>query len=85
MMIHQVIGGVQGTATDIKIQAEEILRYKSIINSILSRHTGQPLDKIERDSERDYYMSADEAKEYGLVDHVLRPTSKEVAPSGVEG
>lgn len=84
VMIHQVIGGVQGTATDIKIQAEEILRYKSIINSILSRHTGQPLDKIERDTERDYYMSADEAKEYGLVDHVLRPTFKEAASSGAE-
>lgn len=73
VMIHQVMGGFQGTATDIKIQAEEILRYKKMINEILSRHTGQPLERIEKDTERDFFMSAEEAKEYGIVDVVLKP------------
>jgi len=77
VMIHQVMGGFQGTATDIKIQAEEVLRYKKMINEILSRHTGQPLERIEKDTDRDYFMSAEEAKEYGIVDIVLKPGQRE--------
>lgn len=76
VMIHQVSAGFQGSGTDIKIQAEEILRYKRILNEILSRHTGQSVEKVEQDCERDYFMSAEQAKEYGLVDHVLRPNGR---------
>lgn len=71
IMIHQPWGGAQGTASDIHIQAKEILRMKDELNGILSKHTGQPLDKIIADSDRDFFMSAKEAKEYGLVDEVL--------------
>lgn len=70
IMIHQPLGGVQGQAIDIEIQAKEILRMRAELNKILSHHTGQPIDKIERDTDRDYFMSAQEAKEYGIVDHV---------------
>lgn len=71
IMIHQPMGGAKGQATDIKIHAEYILKVKARINKILSERTGQPLDKVERDTERDFFMSADEAKEYGLIDEVL--------------
>lgn len=71
VMIHQPLGGARGQATDIKIHAEQILKIKHKLNSILSERTGQPLDKIERDTERDYFMSAEEAKAYGLVDEVM--------------
>ncbi len=71
VMLHQVWGGVSGQAADIKIQAEEILKAKTMINEILSKHTGQPIDKIAAETERDRYMTADEAKEYGLIDEVL--------------
>lgn len=70
ILIHQPMGGVQGQATDIEIHAKEILRMRGTLNNILSRHTGQPLDKIALDTERDYFMSAQEAKEYGLIDEV---------------
>lgn len=72
VMIHQVMGGATGQATDIKIQAEEILRIKDKLNTILADKTGQPKKKIEEDTERDNYMSADEAKKYGLVDDVIK-------------
>ena len=72
IMLHQPWGGVTGQASDIKIQAEEILRAKQTINKILARHTGQPIEKIQLETERDRYMSADEAREYGLIDEVLR-------------
>lgn len=72
IMIHQVMGGAEGQATDIEIQTKEILRIKKIINEMLSRDTGKKLDKIERDTERDYYMSALEAVEYGLIDKVIK-------------
>jgi ATP-dependent Clp protease protease subunit len=72
ILIHQPSGGSRGQATDIKIQADEILRTRRTINDILARHTGQPMDRIERDTERDFYMSADEAVEYGLVDKVIQ-------------
>ena len=74
IMIHQPWGGTQGSASDVSIQAEEILRMKKILNEILARHSGQSVKKIEKDSDRDKFMSADEAKEYGLVDVVLRPS-----------
>lgn len=70
-MIHQPWGGVQGAASDIRIQAEEILRMKKCINEILAHHTGKPIEQIERDSDRDYYMAPDEAKAYGLIDNIL--------------
>jgi ATP-dependent Clp protease protease subunit len=70
IMIHQPLGGVQGQAVDIEIHAREILRMRQELNRILSHHTGQPLDKIERDTERDFFLSAREAQEYGIVDHV---------------
>ncbi len=71
IMIHQPWGGTQGTASDISIQAKEILRMKETLSQILANHTGQPLERIHRDSDRDFYMSATEAKEYGLVDEVI--------------
>jgi ATP-dependent Clp protease, protease subunit len=71
VMIHQPLGGAQGQATDIEIHAREILRLRSDLNRILSERTGQPLEKIERDTERDYFMAAAEAAEYGLVDKVI--------------
>jgi len=73
IMIHQPWGGVHGTAQDISIQAEEILRLKTRLNEILGLHTGQNVEKIERDADRDFHMSAEEAKDYGLVDEVIRP------------
>jgi ATP-dependent Clp protease protease subunit len=71
IMLHQPWGGVYGQAADIKIQAEEILKAKQMINEILSKHTGQPINKITAETERDRYMTAQEAKEYGLIDEVL--------------
>ena len=71
IMLHQPWGGVTGQAADIKIQAEEILKAKSMINGILAEHTGQPVEKIQAETERDRYMSADEALKYGLIDEVL--------------
>jgi ATP-dependent Clp protease protease subunit len=76
IMIHQPWGGVQGAAADISIQAKEILRLKERIEQILSRHTGQPIDRIKKDTDRDYFMSAQEAKEYGLVDDVIASIKK---------
>jgi ATP-dependent Clp protease protease subunit len=70
-MIHQPSGGAQGQATDIEIQAREILKLRESLNSILAERTGQSLDKIKADSERDYFMSAAEAQAYGLVDKVI--------------
>jgi len=71
VMIHQPWGGVQGAASDISIQAQEILKARDRINEILAKHTGQPLEKIKKDTDRDYFMSAQEAKDYGLVDEVI--------------
>lgn len=71
VMIHQPSGGFRGQATDIEIQAKEILKYKRVLNEILKNHTGQNLERIERDADRDHYLSAVEAKEYGVVDSVL--------------
>jgi len=71
VMIHQPLGGTRGQATEIEIHAREILKTREQLNRILAEKTGQPIEKIERDTERDYYLSADEAKEYGLVDEVI--------------
>ena len=71
IMIHQPLGGAQGQATDIEIQAKEILYLKSLLNNHLADHTGQPLSKIAEDTERDFFMSAEEAKNYGLIDQVI--------------
>ena len=71
IMIHQPSGGAQGQATEIQIVAENILKTKRKINEILAANTGKPMEVIERDTERDYYMSASEAKDYGLIDHIL--------------
>lgn len=71
IMIHQPLGGVQGQATDIDIQAREIIRMREILNKILEFHTNQPLERIQRDTDRDFFMSAEQAKEYGIIDEVL--------------
>ena len=76
IMIHQPWGGVQGQASDISIQAKEILRLKDRIEQILSKHTGKPIDKVKKDTDRDYFMAAEEAKEYGLVDSVIESMKK---------
>ncbi len=71
IMIHQPLGGAQGQAVDIEIQAKEILYHKRTLNTLLAQHTGQPIEKIEADTERDFFMSAAEAKDYGLIDQVI--------------
>jgi ATP-dependent Clp protease protease subunit len=71
IMIHQPLGGAQGQAVDIEIQAKEILYHKRTLNELLAQHTGQPLERIEADTERDFFMSAQEAKDYGLIDQVI--------------
>ncbi len=79
IMIHQPLGGAQGQATDIEIQTREILTLREKLNDILSKHTGQPLKKIEKDTDRNFFMSAEEAKAYGIIDEVLtrKLTSKD--------
>ena len=76
VMLHQPWGGITGQAADIKIQAEEVLKAKTMINEILAEHTGQPIDKIAAETERDRYMTAEEAKQYGLIDEVLHKEEK---------
>jgi ATP-dependent Clp protease protease subunit len=72
IMIHQVMGGAEGQASDIKIKAEQILKMKDKLSQIISKHTNQPLKKVEKDTDRDYYMSAEEARIYGVVDKVIK-------------
>lgn len=71
VMIHQPLGGARGQASDIEIQAREIMKTKELLNSILAKHSGQPMDRLVKDGDRDYYMSAIQAKEYGLIDEVV--------------
>lgn len=78
IMIHQPWGGAEGTAADISIHAKEILRTRATLNSIIANHTGQKISKIERDTERDFFMSAEESREYGIVDSVLTIQTKSV-------
>ncbi|GAB1469714.1 ATP-dependent Clp endopeptidase proteolytic subunit ClpP [Chloroflexota bacterium] len=74
--MHQPLGGAQGQATDIEIQAKQILRLKSLLNGVMAKHTGQPLEVIERDLDRDYYLDAKQAVEYGLVDQIIETPEK---------
>ena len=74
--IHQPLGGARGQASDLQIQAEEILRLRRRLNDILAHHTGQPLERIERDTDRDFFMDSEAARHFGLVDEVLKPKSK---------
>jgi ATP-dependent Clp protease protease subunit len=86
VMIHQPMGGFQGQATEIDIHAREILKIRERLNEIMAKHTGQPLEKISQDTERDYFLSAEEAKLYGLIDEVItRPPKLLKAVSGDAG
>jgi len=76
IMIHQPIGGFYGQATDVEIHAREILKMKNVLNEILSKHTGQPIEKVQVDTERDFFMSGQEAKDYGIVDEVITTIKK---------
>jgi len=80
ILIHQPMGGTRGQATDIKIQAEEILRMREHLNGILAKHTGQPMERIASDTERDYYMSADQAMTYGIIDQVVAKRAASLKP-----
>jgi len=80
ILIHQPMGGTRGQATDIKIQAEEILRMREHLNGILAKHTGQPMERIAADTERDYYMSADQAMTYGIIDQVVAKRAASLKP-----
>src|SRR5467141_3368055 len=85
ILIHQPSGGFQGQATDIQIQANEILRLRQTLNDILAKHTGQPVEKIERDTERDFFMSAEEAKGYGIIDDIILSTARPSDPAAKDG
>jgi ATP-dependent Clp protease protease subunit len=78
ILIHQPLGGVQGQVTDVNIQVSEMMRMKDALKKILSKHTGQPIDKVGTDTERDYFMDATESQKYGIIDHVIykRPTKE---------
>lgn len=76
VLLHQVMGGAEGQATEVEIAARQILKLKERLNHILAKHTGHPISKIEKDSDRDFYLTAQEAKEYGLIDQVLKPKGK---------
>lgn len=78
ILLHQVMGGAEGQAVEIEITAKQILKIKNKINEILSKHTGQPLEKIEKDTDRDFYLSAPDAKEYGLIDGIIQNTKKKI-------
>ena len=84
IMIHQPLGGAQGQATDIEIQAKEILYHKQRLNEFLAEHTGQPIERIQEDTERDFFMSAEEAKTYGLIDQVIDRRPAGVRPAVVK-
>jgi len=80
ILIHQVMGGAEGQAVEIEIAARQIIRVKEKINRILAKHTGQKIEKIERDTDRDFWMTADEAKEYGLLDKIISKTNSMTPP-----
>ncbi len=81
MMIHQPWGGAQGTVSDISIQTKEFLAIRQILNEVLAKHTGQPLERVEHDTERNFWMSAEEAREYGLIDDVIKSRKLPVPPA----
>ena len=72
ILLHQVMGGISGEAVEVEITAKQIVKIKGKLNKILAKHTGQPLDKVEKDTDRDFYLSAEEAKEYGIIDEVIK-------------
>jgi ATP-dependent Clp protease protease subunit len=80
MMIHQPWGGAQGSVSDISIQTKEFMAVRQILNEVLAKHTGQPLERVERDTERNFWMSADEAKDYGLIDDVIKSRKLNAPP-----
>ncbi|MFY0524676.1 ATP-dependent Clp endopeptidase proteolytic subunit ClpP [Archangium gephyra] len=82
IMIHQPLGGVRGQATDIEIQAKEILRMRAKLNELIVKHTGQPIERVEKDTDRDYFMGATEAKAYGILDEVQNPRKVLTPPTG---
>ena len=82
IMIHQPLGGVRGQATDIEIQAKEILRMRAKLNELIVKHTGQPIERVEKDTDRDYFMGAMEAKTYGILDEVQNPRKVLTPPTG---
>lgn len=85
ILIHQPLGGAQGQATDIQIHAKEILRTREVLNGILSRHSGQPIERVEQDTERDFFMTPEQAKDYGLIDDIITastPAAQEVVGAG---
>ncbi|MCP3105201.1 ATP-dependent Clp endopeptidase proteolytic subunit ClpP [Myxococcus sp. K15C18031901] len=81
IMIHQPLGGAQGQATDIDIQAKEILRLRSYLNGLIVKHTGHSIERIEKDTERDYFMSAEDARQYGIIDEVVEKQQRQLSPS----
>ena len=85
MMIHQPLGGAQGQATDIEIQTQEIMRMKHLINDILSKHTGQTIEKVQKDTDRDFFMGPEEAVKYGLIDEVLPPKKLKLLELAAKG
>lgn len=85
ILIHQPSGGIQGQATDLQIHALEILRMRQTLNKVLATHTGQPIEKIERDTERDFFMSAPEAKEYGIIDGIIVTASRQGPSAAKDG
>jgi len=85
ILIHQPSGGIQGQATDIQIHALEILRMRQTLNEMLATHTGQPIEKIERDTERDFFLSAQEAKEYGIIDDIIVTSSRDGRSAAKDG
>lgn len=80
ILIHQPWGGVQGTTADIDIQAKQFLKLRALVNEILAKHTGQPIERIERDTDRDFWMDASAASDYGLIDQVIQPREKVAVP-----
>ena len=84
VMIHQPTGGMQGQATDIQIHAKEILRERELLNQILSRHTGQAIEKVSLDTERDFYMTPSQAKDYGLIDDIIQAPVQELQPGAAK-
>ncbi|MCE9673200.1 ATP-dependent Clp endopeptidase proteolytic subunit ClpP [Myxococcus stipitatus] len=81
IMIHQPLGGAQGQATDIDIQAKEILRLRSYLNGLIVKHTGHSIERIEKDTERDYFMSAEDARQYGIIDEVVEKQQRQISPT----
>jgi len=84
IMIHQPMGGFQGQASDVEIHAREMLRMKNDLNQILARHTGKALEQVQKDTDRDYFMSGQEAREYGIVDHVFTKREELTGKSATE-